>query len=165
MINRTAWPNASTQRRHRIGAPLPSRRRDTGSSYIESPLSSSDASVAGIAEVEVETAALRSARVRSARRFLKGPIPLDDIAIASRLPGRALAVFLAVHHRQALTKNPVVTLPKGLMAELGVTKDAKARALHLLEAAALVRIDRQVGRSPTITLTATHEEIQNEAFD
>ncbi len=104
-------------------------------------------------EVEVETAQLRTVLARHADRFLKGPIPLREIAAASRLPGRALAVLLAIHHRQALTKNPVVTLPQRLLAELGVGKDAKARALHALESVGLVRIMRSKGRQSKITLT------------
>jgi DNA-binding MarR family transcriptional regulator len=100
---------------------------------------------------------LRVARTRHAGRFLKGPIPLNDITVASRLPGRALAVFLAIHHRVALTRNPEVTLPKRLLAELGVTRDGKARALHALEAAGLARVERQHGRSPKIRLTTQRQ--------
>lgn len=147
-----ATSRASTQRHRRTGANVPSRPRYTGSSYIESPLPPSGGNGAGITEVEVETAALRSARLRQTGRFLKGPIPLDDVAIASRLPGQALAVFLAIHHRLALTRNTVVTLPKGLLTELGVTKDSKARALHALENAGLIRVERGLGRTPTLTI-------------
>ena len=152
MINRTLWPKASTERRLRVGANVPSRQCDTGSSYAESLDSPSGGLAASITEVEVETAALRSARVRTSGRFLKGPIPLDNIAVASRLPGQALAVFLAIHHRVALTRNAVVTLPKRLLNEFGVTKDVKARALHALEKADLVRVERRSGRAPTITI-------------
>ena len=154
MINRTAPPALAAQCHNRTGAILPSHQRDTGSSYLESTLSRVVASITGITEIEVETAALRSARARQAGRFLKGPIPLDDIAVASRLPGRALAVLLAIHHRQALTRNPSVTLPKRLLAEFGVDKDAKARALHQLEAAGLISVRRHSGKSPIINTTA-----------
>lgn len=145
---RTPWPGDD-----RTGANVPSRGRDTGSSNKESFPSFLESKAAGVSEVEVETAALRAAKARHAGRFLKGPIPLSDIAKASRLPGRALAVLLAVHHRQALTRNPVVTLPKRLLDELGVTKDAKARALRALEVAGLVRVERKSGQSPKVRLT------------
>ena len=155
-MTNTPSPRASTQGDLRIRAHVPSRRRETGASNIES-LYSPERNAAGIAEVEVETAALRRARARQAARFLKGPIPLNDVAVASRLPGQALAVFLAIHHRQALTRNPVVTLPKRLLAELGVTKDSKARALHALENAGLVNVERRHGRTPTITIISKGE--------
>jgi hypothetical protein len=144
---------------HRTGATVPSHRRDTGPYYYKSISSSSIASTTtdGVAEVEVETAALRAARTRQAGRFLKGPIPLTDITVASRLPGRALAVFLAIHYWVALTRNPEVTLPKRLLAELGVTRDGKARALHALEGAGLARVERQRGRQPKIKLPTQHQ--------
>jgi hypothetical protein len=91
---------------------------------------------------------------RPTRRFLKGPIPWIAICAAARLPGQALAVFVAVHHRATLTGNASVTLPKNLLAELGVSRDAKARALHALEEASLVAVERGSGRSARIRLLA-----------
>ena len=154
MTNHTASHGPAQQRHHLTGANVPSRPRDTGPSSNDSSPSFLESGAGGISVVEVETHALRAARARQMGRFLLGPIPLLDIATASRLPGRALAVFLAIHHRQAITRNPVVTLPKRLLAELGVTKDGKARALHALEAAGLVRVERRYGRSPTITFNS-----------
>jgi hypothetical protein len=105
--------------------------------------------------ITVETAAARRARVRRAGRFLRGPILMRDIATAARLPGQALAAYLAVHHRAALTRSTAVTLPRGLMAELGVTRDARARALHHLENSGLVRVERRSGRASRISLITT----------
>lgn len=132
----------------RADATAGSHPRDTGSSNKES----TPTNIAGIAAIEVETAALRQARTRQAGRFLRGPISLRDIAAAARLSGKALAVFLAVHHRTAITRNAAVTLPKRLLTELGITKDAKARALHALETAGLIRVERRAGRAPIIVL-------------
>jgi hypothetical protein len=152
VINRAALPGPAPPRRRRAYANVPSHQRDTGPSPYESSLSFQDTSDSDFSVVEIETAALRAARTRQAARFLKGPIPLRDITVASRLPGRALAVFLAVHHRVALTRNPVVALPKRLLAEFGVGKDAKAGALRALETAGLIRVERQAGRQPKIRL-------------
>jgi DNA-binding MarR family transcriptional regulator len=140
----------------RAGATPASRGRDTGPSYYKSNSSRSASLDDDIVAIEVETAALRQAQARRARRFLKGPIPMPDIATAARLPGQALAVFLAVYHRTALTREPGVRLPRALMQELGVTKDAKARALRLLEAAGLIHVERSPGRQPNITLIHHH---------
>jgi hypothetical protein len=82
-----------------------------------------------IKETEVETDLVRQSKIRRGERFLKGPIPLKDIAAAACLPGHALALFLAVHHQTALTGKPVVTLPARLLAELGKA-EAPSRGVY-----------------------------------
>jgi hypothetical protein len=105
-----------------------------------------------VEEVEVETAVLRQSRQRRSDRFLKGPIPLHLITAAARLPGQALAVLLAVHHQITLTGKPSVSLPSALLAELGTDRDAKARALHQLERAGLIQVERARGRAARVWL-------------
>ena len=117
-----------------------------------------------IAASEVVTDALVAARVRRAERFLKGPILMRDIATAARLSGQALALFLAVHHRTALTRKSTVTLPRDLMAQLGVSRDAKARGLRQLEASGLIRVERATGRAAKVTLVcADNPEVAQRA--
>jgi hypothetical protein len=89
-------------------------------------------------------------------RFLKGPIPWAPLSAAARLPGKAMAVFLAIHHRTALTGNATVTLPSALLSGLGVDRDAKSRALHALENAGLVTVERVAGRAARVTLKQTN---------
>src|SRR5262245_2901395 len=125
---------------------LVSRRCVSGPSNNESHSRSS--ATHDFAEIEVETAALRQAMQRRNARFLKGPIPMRDIAAASRLPGKALTVFLAIRHRADLTHSIAVKLPARLMGDLGVSKDAKARALRQLEAMGLITVQRKRGCSP-----------------
>ena len=105
-----------------------------------------------IKSVEIETDVLRASRVRREGRFLKGPIPLLDIGAAARLPGKALTVFLAIHHQTALTGKPAVTLPKSLLLDLGISKDAKARAVAALEGAGLIEVVRARGRAVRVGL-------------
>jgi hypothetical protein len=90
-------------------------------------------------------------------RFLKGPIPWTGLCAAAKLPGQALAVFMAIHHRVALTGSVAVTLPKNLLADLGVTRDAKARALHALEEISLISVERKSGRTARIQLLPAAE--------
>src|SRR3954469_20746663 len=85
-------------------------------------------------------------------RFLKGPIPLQPIALAAKLPGQALAIYLAIHHRAALTRNDSVTLPTGLLKQFGISRDSKARSPHALANASLVPVERRKGRTARITL-------------
>ncbi len=142
----------SSKKDHRTGATLPSRPYDTGPYYYTSNSINTNRQVGDVAVREVETEALRAHQRRQIGRFLKGPIPLDDIAAAARLPGAALAVFLAAHHRAALTRNVRVTLPRGLMEEFGISRDAKARALRHLASADLIQIEYRKGRPVVVTL-------------
>jgi hypothetical protein len=106
----------------------------------------------GITLREVETPASLAHAQRVRGHFLRGPIPLDALAAASLLPGKALAVLLLVHHRAAVTGSDGVTLPKGLLGRFGVSRDAKARALQALEQASLIAVEREMGRTSRITL-------------
>lgn len=143
---------ARTRRGCRADAQGVSHRRAPGPSYKESLIDTSCIDRTAMQEVEVETAVLREAKQRRATRFLKGPIPMQLIAAANRLPGCALAVMLAIHHQTTLTSKPFVGLPAKLMDELGISRHAKARALRVLELAGLVRVDRQLGRAAQVML-------------
>ena len=136
------------------GAMVASRGCNTGPSNNESHHRSSNAVIGWpqIGETEIETEVLRRARARHRGRFLKGPIPLRQIAAANRLPGQALALFLAVHHQTALTKKTIVTLPRGLLTDFGISPGAKARGLQWLEGAGLIRVERSRGRAARVEL-------------
>src|SRR3954451_2934213 len=126
----------------RISATPPSHPRDTGSSYkksysLISPYRPSTEDPLGeiTGEAEVQTVA---SRVQSRpKRFLKGPIPLEVIGIASRLPGKALALYLVIQHRCDLEGRSAVTLPTALLREFEIDRDAKSRSLRALEDAGL----------------------------
>jgi hypothetical protein len=128
---------------------LPSQRPDTAPSYQESNM----LDLFGTPVREVETGVSLACKQRIQGQFLRGPIPLDALATASSLPGQAL-VLLLVHHRVALTKSQCVTLPKGLLDRFGISRDSKARALHVLEEALLIVVERVSGRSARIKLLA-----------
>ena len=114
-----------------------------------------------ISETEIETNVGQRKAQRMQERFLKGPIPMRHIARAARLPGQALSVYLALQHQIALTRRQWVTVPKGLLTQLGVSRDAKARALQQLEAAVLVRVVRAKGKAARVCIaedTSTTKE-------
>jgi hypothetical protein len=108
-------------------------------------------------EVEIETSASRTRAHRTAR-FLKGPVSLQGIAQAACLPGKALAVYLAIHHRCDLESSRTITLPAMLLAQFGVNRNAKARALRHLERAGLVRVERKAGGATRISLPVSNAE-------
>lgn len=102
-------------------------------------------------EIEIPTAASRNRAMRMNGRFLKGPIPMGALWAAARLPGQALAVYLAIRHQCDLTGKATVTLPIALLEQFGVDKDAKSRALRSLSVAGLIRVDQQRGKSARIS--------------
>jgi hypothetical protein len=65
-----------------------------------------------IREVEVETKALLAYKRRQNGRFLKGPTPMWQNALASQQPGQALPIFLAIHHRSARPEPSTVERPQ-----------------------------------------------------
>jgi hypothetical protein len=131
----------------RNGANVVSLRCDTVSSNRESTVMPEPT----LAEIEIPTTASRNRAARMSGRFLKGPIAMPAISQASRLGGRALAVYLAIHHQTALTGKRTVTLPRALLNDLGVDKDAKARALRSLEAAGLICTERLRGQAARVS--------------
>ncbi len=109
------------------------------------PLINSIIYMKDIPEREVETSWLKERRRRRASRYLKGPVPLALLQKAAALPGKALALYLAIRHRFDLRRTPEVTLPADYLAAWGIDKDAKRRSLAALQAAGLIRV---VGRGP-----------------
>jgi DNA-binding MarR family transcriptional regulator len=51
-----------------------------------------------------------------------------------------------------MNKKQKVSLPNGLLKELGVDRHSKSRALAALEATGLVSVERLPGRSPVVTI-------------
>src|SRR5262249_50139747 len=70
--------------------------------------------------------------------FVKGPIPLAWLGSAAGLPGKALAVGLAIWFQRGLKKCETVTLTGPILHQFGVDRHAKYRALTALEKAGLV---------------------------
>jgi len=105
-----------------------------------------------IQESEVETSLVYQAKSRRSERFLKGPIPFREIKTAACLPGKSLALLLAIHHRIDLTGKTPITLPSSLLSEFRISRNAKARGLKYLEQAGLIRVTRSAGQTARIEL-------------
>ena len=102
--------------------------------------------------VEIETPWSRKQRQRLSTRFLKGPISLPLLQEVAQLPGKALALYLAIRHRADLCGSPEVTLPTNYLADWGIDKYSKHRALTALERVGLVRTERCPGHTTRVTL-------------
>lgn len=112
------------------------------------PSSDSDS----VSEQEIETPWSKRRARRQTERFLKGPIPLLLLHRAARLPGRALGLYLAIRHRADMQRADTVTLPSEYLAEWGIDKYTKARALQALSDAGLVSVDQRQGRTSRLTV-------------
>jgi hypothetical protein len=97
-------------------------------------------------------------RRRHRQWAVQGPFPWGQWCLASRLPGKSLAVWQLIHHRSKLYRQSWVTLPLELLVEIGMTQDAKDRALWALERHGLILVDRHPGRSARIALVTTEPD-------
>jgi hypothetical protein len=84
--------------------------------------------------------------------FIKGPLPLDWMQRAARLPGKTLQVALALWYLAGLQKSLTVKLASKPLDAMGVSRDAKYDALARLAAAGLVAVDQKPGQAPIVTL-------------
>jgi hypothetical protein len=94
----------------------------------------------------------RPPRHRTREEFLKGPIPLDWLGLADRLPGRTLAVALALWFEIGRKNRRRVSLTRAIFVRLDVKPKAQYHGLRALEGAGLVRVDRRTGKNPTVTI-------------
>ena len=101
--------------------------------------------------VEIETKWSKQFEARRAGRYLVLP-PLKEMAGAAKLPGKALALLLLIHHRQRMLKIRQVTLPSSLLAQFGIDRSAKSRGLHHLREAGFIRVSTTAGHSVLIEL-------------
>ena len=69
---------------------------------------------------------------------------------AAVLSGRTLALYLLIRHRVDMCHGQAVTLPAYLLAGWDIDKDAKARALAVLEKAELIAVDRRLGHTAVV---------------
>jgi len=109
------------------------------------------------AELRVDTPTMerlrRAQRERARGLFLKGPVPLDRIARAVKISGRALALLFATHFQTDVSGQKWVRLNKGLLSKFGLTRDDKKRWLPRLAEAGLIDINnRGRGRATEVKL-------------
>ena len=80
--------------------------------------------------------------------------PLEFVAEVCRLTaGRAtLVVALYIYRRVQICGNRTVTLPSGELAELGIVRQNKQRALIKLQRAGLIKVEKGSGRTTRVTL-------------
>ena len=91
-------------------------------------------------------------KLRAGVQFLKGPIPLDWLCAAARLPGKSLHVGIAVWFLAGLHRSGVISLSNKTSERFGLDRNSKYRGLAWLEAQGLITVERKAGRAPVITI-------------
>lgn len=95
----------------------------------------------------------RERRPRLKSRFIAGPFPYPQFRIAAQLPGKAVVVWLLIHHQCRVRNTDEVTLPTKLLLECGVTRRSSYRALAALEHVGLITTARDRGRGKLIRVS------------
>ena len=80
--------------------------------------------------------------------------PFEFVSEVCRLTeGRAtLVVALYIYRRVQICDDRTVTLPSGELAELGIVRQNKQRALIKLQRARLINVENESGRTARVTL-------------
>ena len=94
---------------------------------------------------------------------LEGPIPLDWLSAAARLPGKCLHVGIALWFVGGLQRSDVVSLSNMTALRFGLDRNAKYRALTWLEQAGLIAVERKLGRPPMVTIL-TRRDVHDREF-
>jgi hypothetical protein len=87
--------------------------------------------------------------------FVRGPIPLEWLRRAARLPGKTINVAVALWWRYGMAKGRPFKLTQMALNALNVGRDAASAALLLLEQDGLIQVERKSGQRPNISLV-TH---------
>ncbi len=90
--------------------------------------------------------------VKKAKRFLRGPIPLDWLTQAARQSGKALHVGIALWFLSGLKRSREIALSQSTLNLLGVSRHSGYRGLSKLETAGLISVVRHPGRNPIVTI-------------
>jgi hypothetical protein len=105
--------------------------------------------------VEVETEYSKRLKKTRAERFLRGPIRIDDLKVVAKMDRTCVVLLLLIHFRRDVSREgKAVSLPADFLAEFGIDKSAKQRALKRLEQAKLIDVERSAGHTAIIKLRA-----------
>ena len=90
-------------------------------------------------------------------QFLKGPIPLDWIKTAARLPSKSFHVGIILWYLAGIKRQRTIPISNSITKRFGIGRSTKYRGLRALECAGLVSICHQPGRSPLVTILGVNE--------
>jgi hypothetical protein len=86
------------------------------------------------------------------KELLAGPIPMEWLEMAAKLPGKALHTGIALWFAAGLAKTVKVPLSNIAGCRFGLDRNSKYRALDWLEGARLISVERRLGKTPIVTI-------------
>ncbi len=98
-------------------------------------------------------------RHREGERFVRGPIPMKWLKLASTCGSRAEAVSLLLWYTAGWQKSNPVKLTPSVLAELKVHPKTGRQVLKKMEEIGLVKVEFRRGRSPVVTITEPREKV------
>lgn len=90
--------------------------------------------------------------------FLKGPISMDWISEAAKLPGKAFHLAVAIQWLAGMSPAQKLKITAKALELLCVSKDAYRDGLRRLEEAELVSVERRVGQFPWVTIHPKYKQ-------
>jgi hypothetical protein len=97
----------------------------------------------------------RNTKVGSSRKRQEAFVQMqttDAVAGCQALKCPQALVWHEIHYRVWATGSPTISLPNEKLVGMGVSRKVKWRALHRLEQAGLIKVERRERRSPLVTL-------------
>ncbi|MDP4836405.1 MAG: hypothetical protein NWS01_04560 [Burkholderiales bacterium] len=86
------------------------------------------------------------------KKFLKGPIPLDWLTAAARLPGKAINVGIALWWLAGMSKTGALKLTRQSQLALNISKDAERDGLRRLRQAGLIELTARPGQRHSVRI-------------
>ena len=105
-----------------------------------------------VKRLQLDTTTGKLVESPKAALFLRGPIPLAWLGSAASLPGKTLNVGIALWWLHGMAKGKPFKLTQKALQTLNVERDAASAALARLEQARLIRMVRQPGQRPTVSV-------------
>jgi hypothetical protein len=84
--------------------------------------------------------------------FLRGPIPLEWLAVAAKLPGKTINVAIALWWCHGMAKGEPFKLTQRALMALNVERGAESAGLARLEQAGLIGVERKPGQRPIVSI-------------
>jgi hypothetical protein len=79
-------------------------------------------------------------------------VRLDILEAATAIPGKALNLMVGLWLMASISKSPTVSMTRGLMRRVNITRFGASDALRRLEQSGAVAVSRLPGRSARVTI-------------
>ncbi len=99
--------------------------------------------------------------VKHSKPFLKGPIPLDWLNNAGKLPGKSLHLALVIRWLVDMNGGKPTKITAKALERFGISPDACSDGLKRLETANLITVKRLPGQRPTVAYRDSCQQPQS----